>query len=56
MTGLGVVAGYALLGITWTILKTEGKNPGMGLSHRTLAADHRDGVFRDCQPVDTTGP
>ena len=25
MTGLGVVAGYALLGITWTILKTEGR-------------------------------
>jgi cytochrome bd ubiquinol oxidase subunit II len=25
MTGLGVVAGYALLGVTWTILKTEGK-------------------------------
>ncbi len=24
MTGLGVVAGYALLGVTWTILKTEG--------------------------------
>ncbi|MFW5926770.1 MAG: cytochrome d ubiquinol oxidase subunit II [Wenzhouxiangella sp.] len=24
MTGLGVVAGYALLGATWTILKTEG--------------------------------
>ncbi len=25
MTGLGVVAGYALLGVTWTILKTEGR-------------------------------
>lgn len=25
MTGLGVVAGYALLGATWTILKTEGQ-------------------------------
>jgi cytochrome bd ubiquinol oxidase subunit II len=25
MTGLGVVTGYALLGVTWTILKTEGK-------------------------------
>ncbi|MFP4208829.1 MAG: cytochrome d ubiquinol oxidase subunit II [Wenzhouxiangella sp.] len=25
MTGLGVVAGYALLGVTWTIMKTEGK-------------------------------
>lgn len=25
MTGLGVVAGYALLGATWTILKTEGE-------------------------------
>ena len=25
MTGLGVVAGYALLGVTWTILKTEGE-------------------------------
>ncbi|WP_376690471.1 cytochrome d ubiquinol oxidase subunit II [Wenzhouxiangella sp. EGI_FJ10409] len=24
MTGLGVVAGYALLGVTWAILKTEG--------------------------------
>lgn len=24
MTGLGVVSGYALLGVTWTILKTEG--------------------------------
>ncbi len=24
MTGLGVVAGYALLGVTWTILKTDG--------------------------------
>lgn len=24
MTGLGVVTGYALLGVTWTILKTEG--------------------------------
>lgn len=25
MTGLGVIAGYALLGATWTILKTEGE-------------------------------
>lgn len=25
MTGLGVVAGYALLGLTWTIMKTEGR-------------------------------
>jgi cytochrome bd ubiquinol oxidase subunit II len=25
MTGLGVVAGYALLGVTWAILKTEGE-------------------------------
>lgn len=25
MTGLGVVTGYALLGATWTILKTEGR-------------------------------
>jgi cytochrome d ubiquinol oxidase subunit II len=25
MTGLGVVAGYALLGVTWTIMKTEGR-------------------------------
>ncbi|MDT8409505.1 MAG: cytochrome d ubiquinol oxidase subunit II [Wenzhouxiangellaceae bacterium] len=25
MTGIGVVVGYALLGATWTILKTEGK-------------------------------
>lgn len=25
MTGFGVVAGYALLGVTWTILKTEGR-------------------------------
>jgi cytochrome d ubiquinol oxidase subunit II len=25
MTGFGVVAGYALLGITWTIMKTEGR-------------------------------
>lgn len=24
MTGLGIIAGYALLGVTWTILKTEG--------------------------------
>ncbi|MFN2334496.1 MAG: cytochrome d ubiquinol oxidase subunit II [Wenzhouxiangellaceae bacterium] len=25
MTGIGVVVGYALLGATWTVLKTEGK-------------------------------
>ena len=25
MTGLGVVAGYALLGVTWTIMKTDGR-------------------------------
>ncbi|WP_111656378.1 cytochrome d ubiquinol oxidase subunit II [Isoalcanivorax indicus] len=25
MTGLGVVVGYALLGVTWTIIKTEGE-------------------------------
>ena len=40
MTGLGVVAGYALLGVTWTILKTEGNTRDWAyrLAPRLLAA------------------
>ncbi|NBB93917.1 MAG: cytochrome d ubiquinol oxidase subunit II [Gammaproteobacteria bacterium] len=39
MTGLGVVAGYALLGVTWAILKTEGETRDWGyrMAPRLLA-------------------
>lgn len=40
MTGLGVVAGYALLGATWLIMKTEGElqDWARGIASRTLMA------------------
>ncbi|MEE4297375.1 MAG: cytochrome d ubiquinol oxidase subunit II [Wenzhouxiangella sp.] len=40
MTGLGVVAGYALLGVTWTIMKTEGRTQewAFKLAPKLLAA------------------
>lgn len=40
MTGLGVVTGYALLGVTWTILKTDGptRDWAFRMAPRLLAA------------------
>lgn len=40
MTGLGVVVGYALLGATWTVLKTEGRTQDWAfrVSERLLLA------------------
>ena len=40
MTGIGVVTGYALLGATWTILKTEGETQrwAFGVAEKLLVA------------------
>ncbi|MGK7296721.1 MAG: cytochrome d ubiquinol oxidase subunit II [Candidatus Wenzhouxiangella sp. M2_3B_020] len=40
MTGIGVVTGYALLGATWTILKTEGETQrwAFGVAEKLLLA------------------
>ena len=40
VTGIGLVAGYALLGVTWTIMKTEGETQAWAyrLAPRLLAA------------------
>jgi cytochrome bd ubiquinol oxidase subunit II len=52
MTGLALVAGYALLGATWLLLKTEGE-PSNGRGLGLPPAGHGDGVLRGHQHLDT---
>ena len=52
LCGLGLVAGYALLGATWLVMKTEGNDCGACPSQGEGVADRHAGVHGDRQPVD----
>ena len=52
MCGLGVVAGYALLGATWLVMKTDGVVAARARNQAKVAAAGRAGVHGRGQPVD----
>ena len=52
LCGLGVVAGYALLGATWLVMKTEGAVADRARAAGEAAAARRARLHGDRQPVD----
>ena len=49
MTGMALVFGYALLGATWLVMKTDGDHSGMGAKVRRLRPGVRGPVPGDRQ-------
>ena len=52
LTGFGLMAGYALLGSTWLIMKNRGPPAGLGVSDHHSAAAGCVGRVRDDQRLD----